>query len=38
MTRFAAFHMQDSGQYYINTEASGKLAVANIDEKLECKS
>ena len=29
--------MQDSWQYSINTEASSKFAVANIDERLVCK-
>ena len=38
MTCFAAFHMQDSGRYFINTEASSKFVVVNIDERLVCKS
>ena len=30
--------MQDSEQYYINIEASCKLTVVNIEERLVCKS
>ena len=33
ITRFVAFHMQDSGQCSINTES-----VVRIDERLVCKS
>ena len=35
---FFATHMQDPGQYSINTEANDKFAVPNIDERLVCKS
>ena len=35
MTRSAAFYMQDLETYSINTEASGKFAVVDINERLE---
>ena len=38
MHGLAAFHMQYSGQHAINTEASGKFAVADINKRLVCKS
>ena len=38
MARFVAFQVQDSEQYYINTEASCKLTVVNIEERLVRKS
>ena len=36
--RLAAFYVQNSEQYSINTEASGKFAVAVTDKRLVCKS
>lgn len=33
MIAFAAFHMEHSGQYSVNTKASVKFAVARIDER-----
>ena len=34
MTRFAAFHTNNSGQYSRNNKKSGKFVVADIDERL----
>ena len=38
MTGFAAFNIQDLVQYAINTDASGKVAIAGIDNGLVYKS
>ena len=34
MTAFAAFHIKDSGQYSINTKASGKFAQKTCKHEL----